>query len=92
MNDDLGAVRNSDPVAADRISNYCKQAAAANPNTSSREAACRLQETAAWARLFQSHEFPQLDDNLIRECTSPPFPGDFVGEESCARYKLLVRQ
>ncbi len=79
---ELNRVRRSDAAAATRIAAFCgRWQSAAN------QAACTTQEVAAWDRLMVRNEFGTLDPATVHECTSPPFQGNFVGEESCVRYK-----
>jgi hypothetical protein len=80
---ELDRVRRSDAAAANRIAAFCSRRASAGD-----QAACTTQEVAAWSRLVVHSEFGTLDPTTVHECTSPPFQGNFVGEEACVRYKL----
>jgi hypothetical protein len=78
----LRAMSAVDPGAAARIASYCQSSGVGNPDD------CRTPEIAAWTRLRGTPGFQQVDAATISECTSPPFHGNFVGEEACVKYKL----
>jgi restriction endonuclease Mrr len=86
--DDLAAVRNQDPSAADHIATFCQESIL---RRGSNESLCRMHEVAAWKRIYPNHEFPGLDTTLEAKCREPPFPNSFEGLEACARYLLTGR-